>query len=440
MARLPRVYVEGILYYVTSQGSNNADVFRDTSDYTEYVALIDRYKKQYGFRLFSYVLLPSHLHLLVELKENIGISSIMHDMNSLYTKRFNERYNKKGHLFQGRFKAVFAEKETHFLQLVRHMHLNPKRLGLVDDPEDYPYSSHCQYVNPAKRIYPDMRNEVEEAFGMLKGREEVFQEYVAGADSKELYDFKKGMGKKRILGSTEFSDQIKKAVHEASRQQARGRKLTRRTRIIYLLVAGTFMLMTAFTIDHFHLRTTTAVQSEYDRTIALYRQALSMLEQKMEDVPATDQDAESYRWKIGLTEKALEDITHERAVTIKSQRALDGYGWNIKLKQTGGSKRPYAANDVIYFKDKRVYSKNLEGSGFPGSGYSKRAKGNITIWETMQINSEGSMANWRGEWNGEFMKGVLKLRDADGSERNFNFKSTGERTAVSGRQLVVEGV
>ena len=144
MGRLPRVYVENALYYVTSKGGHGQDTFIDEADYREYINLIDRYKKQYGFKLYSYALLPTHLHLLIELNESVNISSIMHDINSLYTKMFNGKYKRKRHLFQSRFKAVIAEKTANLLPLTRHIHRNSSRIGISDDPKDYPFSSHIQ--------------------------------------------------------------------------------------------------------------------------------------------------------------------------------------------------------------------------------------------------------------------------------------------------------
>ena len=182
MGRLPRVYIEGILYYVTSKSVHGQNLFVDPSDYEQYLSLINEYKKQYGFKLFSYVLLPAHMHLLIELKNNISISNIMHDINSLYTKMFNSRHNKKGHLFQERFKTVLTEKETYLLPLVRHSHLNSQRVKLAHDPQDYPYSSYSRFLNAEKRQYPDMREEIEEIFTMLKGREAAFAEYIKSPD------------------------------------------------------------------------------------------------------------------------------------------------------------------------------------------------------------------------------------------------------------------
>ena len=63
-----------------------------------YLDLIKKYKDQYGFKIFSYILMPNQLSLLLELKEETTISVIMHDLTSSYTKYYNSRYNRKGHL------------------------------------------------------------------------------------------------------------------------------------------------------------------------------------------------------------------------------------------------------------------------------------------------------------------------------------------------------
>src|SRR3989338_629626 len=164
MGRLPRIKVENALYYVTSKAGHGQDTFIDEADYREYITLIDKYKAQYGFKLFSYTLMPTHLHLLIELSAESNISQIMHDINSLYTKLYNSRYNRKGHLFESRFKTVIAEKSSNLLPLTRHIHRNPVRIGLTNDPKDYHYSSHGQYLNPVKSRPPEMNGEIEEVF------------------------------------------------------------------------------------------------------------------------------------------------------------------------------------------------------------------------------------------------------------------------------------
>lgn len=418
MPRLPRVDIKGILYYVTSRGGQNQNIFINPSDYQEYISLIGKYKKQYDFKLFSYALLPTHIHMLIELKNDIGISNIMRDITSLYTKLFNGRYNRKGHLFQERFKAAFAEKETYLLQLTRHIHLNPKFMGLVEDPKNYPYSSHFQFLDPAKRTHPDMRSEIEEVCGVLKGREEAFEEYVKNADSKDIDEFNNTLRKKRILGSKEFSSLIRKEIEEASKRQKRT-LLSKRLLMMYLIFGGALILITSATLSYFYKKST-MLKTEYDNTLLLYKKTLEILEREKQQAIEAQKDIEEYTWKIKLTEKALEGM--------KEQKEIEGYAWSIGLKQIGGPAASFSDSDMIFFEDNRVNSINMSKEDFSSSNYSKREirNGNI-VWETIQANAEGDTVSWRGEWNGEIMKGIVSRRSSDGIVRDFSFVSVDKR-------------
>ena len=150
MARIPRIHIEGALYYITSRGDHNQNIFKDEQDYKYYLELLRKYKQQYGFKLFSFVLLPNHLHLLIELREGITISEIMHDLNSSYIKYFNSRHKRRGHLLQERFKLILIEKQPYLLYITAYIHLNPRKLGLVSEVNDYPYSSYCYYLKTEK--------------------------------------------------------------------------------------------------------------------------------------------------------------------------------------------------------------------------------------------------------------------------------------------------
>ena len=419
MPRLPRVYVEGILYYVTSQSGHNETLFVDAADYQNYISLIDTYKKQYGFKLFSYTLMPTHLHLLIELRHNIPISTIMHDLNSLYTKNFNSRYGKKGHLFQERFKAVLTEKEPYLLPLTRYIHLHPKREKLVDDPKDYLYSSHQQFIDPEKRDYPAMREEIEEIFKILNGREKDFEDYVTKGDTKEIKDFGKLLHRKRILGSKEFAERMEKAIEDAVEQQRRAQQ-PRRAPIVYIALSGAAILILVVTLVY-SSRYRTALRSEYEKTLAVYDRTLEMLKEERDKAIKANEDAEEYMWKIRLTEKALDDLKQERM-------EINGYSWRIDIRQTGGARASFAETDTIVFENNRIVSSNLGQRGFTASNYSTSvATDGSVIWETIQRNERGEVANWRGEWDGSIMKGALRTKSADGVARDFSFRSTGER-------------
>ena len=133
MPREPRIYIEKVLYLVTAKGDEDRDLFSDSQDYNAYLKSLSEYKEEYGFKLFAYTLLPKSLYLLIELQNNVTISQIMHDLNSRYTKTYNSRYGKKGHLFQSRFKSILIEKDDYLLRISRYIHLLAKDAGVSDE-------------------------------------------------------------------------------------------------------------------------------------------------------------------------------------------------------------------------------------------------------------------------------------------------------------------
>lgn len=145
MARRPRVEYPGALYHVISRGNHRQQIFRASADYTRYCHLLEQYQFRYRFHLYAYVLMPTHIHLLLEAGPT-PLSKIMQGLHQSYTLYFNRRYNLVGHLFQGRYKALLCQKDAYLLELVRYIHLNPVRARLTRTPEAYRWSSHGIYV------------------------------------------------------------------------------------------------------------------------------------------------------------------------------------------------------------------------------------------------------------------------------------------------------
>ena len=210
MTKIPRIHIEGAVYYVTARGDHNENIFQDENDYLAYLGLLKKYKEQYGFKLFALCLMPNHLHLLIELKEGLTISEIMHDLNANYTKYFNGKYVRKGHLFQERYKMNLIEKNSYLLYIMADLHLNPKVMGLVEEAKDYPYSTYLYYTQEAKNLITeglDIKDEVGEALGYLGER--TYTDYLAGMVRDEMKIFADDLHKKIILGSGEFVEAVR---------------------------------------------------------------------------------------------------------------------------------------------------------------------------------------------------------------------------------------
>lgn len=145
MARPLRIDIENGLYHVTSRGWERRVVVRDDRDRQRWLELLARVATRCGWRVFAWVLMSNHFHLFVRTPRP-NLSTGMHDLNSGYASGFNRRYRRCGSLFQGRFKAVLVEDDSHALELTRYVHLNPVRASIVEQLEEYGWSSYQDYL------------------------------------------------------------------------------------------------------------------------------------------------------------------------------------------------------------------------------------------------------------------------------------------------------
>jgi REP element-mobilizing transposase RayT len=147
MARPTRIDFPGALFHVIARGNQRQAIFRDQTDFSRYEALLQRYHQRHGFRLYAYVLMPTHVHLLVE-TGRLPLAKSMQGLQQSYTAYFNSRYRLVGHCFHGRYKAILYDQDSYLLTLVRYLHLNPVRAALVTDPREWAWSSHNAYRSP----------------------------------------------------------------------------------------------------------------------------------------------------------------------------------------------------------------------------------------------------------------------------------------------------
>jgi putative transposase len=145
MARRPRLFAAGLLYHVIVRGNQRQKTFTAESDYQAYIERLARYRKKYDYVLHAYCLMPNHVHLLVESSEQ-PLAKFMQGLQQSYSQYFNLRHRKTGHVFEGRYKAILCQKDQYLLQLIRYIHLNPVRAGMVRSPERYRYSGDHVYL------------------------------------------------------------------------------------------------------------------------------------------------------------------------------------------------------------------------------------------------------------------------------------------------------
>jgi REP element-mobilizing transposase RayT len=135
---------------VISRGNQRQDIFLDGKDLEAFLSYFSEYKTRYPFHLYAYCLMENHFHLLLGV-EGTPLGKVMQSLLFRYTRYFNKRYGKVGHLFQGRYKAILCDKDAYLLELVRYVHLNPIRAKVVTDPEGYPWTSHLIYLGEGRQ-------------------------------------------------------------------------------------------------------------------------------------------------------------------------------------------------------------------------------------------------------------------------------------------------
>lgn len=160
-----KTYVEGGYYHIYNRGVEKRRIFFDRGDYNTFLHYLSLYmtpidelhKEKPLLRLnivknnlsdeidiVAYCLMPNHFHLLVKQKSKDGITRLMRQITTGYSMYFNKRYNRQGHLFQGRFKAALVENEEHLLHLSRYIHLNPQDRGV--SLSEFEWSSYLNYL------------------------------------------------------------------------------------------------------------------------------------------------------------------------------------------------------------------------------------------------------------------------------------------------------
>lgn len=141
MSRPLRLEHEGAIWHVTSRGNERREIFRDRNDRSSFLEILGETVFAARWRLHAYVLMMNHYHLLIETPERT-LSRGVKRLNEQWAQHFNWRHARVGHLFQGRFTGILVHRETHLLELVRYIVLNPVRCGAVEYAFDYEWSNY----------------------------------------------------------------------------------------------------------------------------------------------------------------------------------------------------------------------------------------------------------------------------------------------------------
>jgi REP element-mobilizing transposase RayT len=128
-----------------SRGNEQKDIFTDQKDRQKFLTYLESAVVRYGAVIHAWCLMNNHYHLFLQTPTG-NLSQIMRHINGAYTTYFNVKWQRAGHLFQGRYKAILIEADQYATELSRYIHLNPVRAGVADKPAGYPWSSYRSYI------------------------------------------------------------------------------------------------------------------------------------------------------------------------------------------------------------------------------------------------------------------------------------------------------
>ena len=144
MSRKARVRSSLNLYHIVIRGINKQDIFIDNQDKQKFIKELSITKEKLGFYLYAYVIMPNHVHLVIK-EKNTEISKIMHRIQLAYSEYLNIKYQRVGHVFQGRFSSRNIEDNEYLKCVIRYIHLNPDKAG-IETYKNYRWSSYNEYM------------------------------------------------------------------------------------------------------------------------------------------------------------------------------------------------------------------------------------------------------------------------------------------------------
>jgi putative transposase len=153
MPRNARIDIPGLLHHVIVRGIEKRPVFLDDQDFDEFLSRFSLLLKETSTDCFAWALLDSHFHLLLQ-PQIVKLAHFMRRLLTGYAVVFNLRHGRAGHLFQNRYKSIVCDSDSYLLELVRYIHLNPIRAGIVarrEDLAEYPWCGHGELLGKTSR-------------------------------------------------------------------------------------------------------------------------------------------------------------------------------------------------------------------------------------------------------------------------------------------------
>ena len=141
MPRHARCAISNIPYHIVHRGNNHQPIFKQDMDYHYFLGLVQDAKEKYPIKLYSYVLMSNHIHMLLESHADGALPAFVKHIAQKYAQYVNRAFGRSGTLWEGRYKSSAVASDYYLLACSRYIEMNPVRARIADDPAQYPWSS-----------------------------------------------------------------------------------------------------------------------------------------------------------------------------------------------------------------------------------------------------------------------------------------------------------
>jgi putative transposase len=249
MPRKARLDAPGALHHIMVRGINKSAIFNDEQDKQKFLERLGENVTAADAVVYAWVLMTNHLHILFK-SGKLGISAVMRKQLTWYAQYYNHRHRRTGHLFENRYKSILCDEDNYLLALIRYIHLNPVRAGIVstiNELDNYPWSGHSAVMGKKNNDWMDISYVLSQFAGRKTAARNAYRSFVMegmkqgrvpeltggglirskGGWSK-VESARRSGGKEeydeRILGSGEFVNAVFREIEEKTRLQLKLRR------------------------------------------------------------------------------------------------------------------------------------------------------------------------------------------------------------------------
>ena len=218
MARLARVVASGYPHHIIQRGNRRQKTFFTDEDYRVYLTLMAEHCRKYHIAIWAYCLMPNHVHLIAVPQNEEGLRLGIGEAHRKYTRHINFRMGWRGHLWQGRF-ISYPMDEEYLLAAARYIELNPVKAGMVDQADNYPWSS--------ARFHTSGETDALTGKSCLEQLAPAWRPDLADGDEKrDTEDIRRAERTGRPLGGGAFVGELEKYLNRNLQKKKPGPKIS----------------------------------------------------------------------------------------------------------------------------------------------------------------------------------------------------------------------